>query len=219
MGRGNWCPPEYGQYDSNVVERNWVYVDYLNLAEEEDEFLCNIAFEDFKTNLFSLLPKSFKRVENDWPNKYSSVFARNGLFDLILGDNESMISVCLISRVDSPAFAHSLVNKEADKLFDKLFDLYELYVRTSAWTIELYRPKWSIGINVFDYKNSFDRYTIEIPDKTYGNIIYAMSNHPRNPQGFSQFITEGLKPNKNWGEPIPFMSLNREVIFAIKDRL
>jgi hypothetical protein len=138
MGRGNWIPdtPIYqGDYDL-------VYVELQDVCEsspdcDEVEWL----YEDFKTNIRGMLPKSFRSVERGERCKYlgrdTVVLFANDLLMVVMdcqGDFWHQ-GLAVVAREDAPAFAESRIDRLAARLWKGLIECgYSLYRRDTAWT-------------------------------------------------------------------------------------
>jgi hypothetical protein len=134
MGRGNWFPG----HDLRVCEV--VYVEIRSLDEDLDMF----AYQDFRAYLTECLSESFDckpspaevRYRFDGLGRDDGCVAFNGLFGIFLdcqGDSDHQ-GLGILVRSDAPAFAQSRLRGFATKLFDKLQERYDLYVRCCAWT-------------------------------------------------------------------------------------
>lgn len=144
MGRGNWFP------GNSLEDCEVVYVEYADLGGEHDELDIEFAYQDFKENLLSCLPKSFDIATDSDRRKHAKAYchrddfllAINGMFCVWLdcqGDFWHM-GVGLTVREDAPAFAKAKLRDTSRKIFDKLAEMYELRVRSCAWTSALYIP-------------------------------------------------------------------------------
>jgi hypothetical protein len=138
MGRGNWIPdtPIY-QGDYNLV-----YVELQDVCEtfpdyDEVEFL----YENFKNHIRAILPKSFREVERgerlEYLGRDTVVMFTNKLI-LVVADCQGDYwhqGLAVVAREDAPAFAQSMIDQLAEKLWTGLIDCgYSLYRRDSAWT-------------------------------------------------------------------------------------
>lgn len=138
MGRGNWIPdtPIYeGEYDL-------VYVELQDVCESSPDYdEVEFLYEDFKTNLAAILPKSFREVERGESNKFlgrdTVVMFANDLL-LVVADCEGDYwhqGLAVVAREDAPAFAQAKIDQLANKLWTGLIDCgYSLYRRDTAWT-------------------------------------------------------------------------------------
>jgi hypothetical protein len=58
----------------------------------------------------------------------------NGLFRVVLADNEWSTAVALLPQDGAPAFAEFQLRQVASTLFNRLNNSYELYFRAGPWT-------------------------------------------------------------------------------------
>lgn len=137
MGAGNWIPSLYRDESGALPDYEMVYVDndgiYADVSRQSE-----FDFEDFNEIVLRKLPKSFYPVRQ-WKNEYGFsdsmyIIAENGLMYLVGADNESSTALAFIPKEDAPAFKVGMMRKVAKKVFDQLADIYDLRVRTSAWT-------------------------------------------------------------------------------------
>ena len=139
MGRGNWIPDtpiHQGDYDL-------VYVELQDVCggafpdEDDVEWL----YHDFEANIRAILPKSFREVQRGESLKYLGrdtvvLFANNLL--LVVMDCQGDYwhqGLAVVAREDAPAFAQSMIDQLAEKLWKGLIECgYDLYRRDTAWT-------------------------------------------------------------------------------------
>jgi hypothetical protein len=145
MGRGNWFP------GNRLEDCRVVYVDYNDPEEDQDDSdLSLFRWNDLRDEIARCLPKSFTMIDrhNDLPhhlrtgNRDDSPLAYNGLFTLWCdGQGDDFhLGIGFTVNEDAPSFAASRLDGMADRFFGKLHEMYELRVRTSAWTSAPYKP-------------------------------------------------------------------------------
>lgn len=138
MGRGNWFP------GSSLEDCEVAYVTVRSWDEEADDDLDTWAWEDMQFILKDALGKTF-----EWEPSYRDVcnrfdglgrddacLAYNGLFGVFVDGYGELghLGIGVLTRSDAPAFAKARQYEFARKLFDRLQQVYDLSVRTSAWT-------------------------------------------------------------------------------------
>jgi hypothetical protein len=136
MGRGNWIPdrPIYdGEFDLVFVELQ----DVCETSPDEDE--VEWLYRDFRANVQAILPKSFREVHRGESLKYLGrvVLFANSLLLVVMdcqGDYWHQ-GLAVVAREDAPAFAQTMIEQLANKLWKGLIDCgYGLYRRDTAWT-------------------------------------------------------------------------------------
>lgn len=217
MGRGNYLPNTHKPY-------KMVYIKYPDSAYLDDiEYDMGMWYEDLKANIILSLPKSFKAPRNKkWGIDDNIIIAENGLYDVLLADNEHSIALVLMVNDNELSFAGSKMDSIFDKLLYKLWEMYSLSFRSTAWTSSEYFPDKFKKVSVYDNGGkTVDRYTVSIDGEKWNeNFVYGMNDIPFHPAfGFSQFVGENLQPNKNWGKKIRLVDLNKDVLKAIEQRM
>ena len=142
MGRGNWFP------GSQLEDCEVFYVEIPVVNEEgehdDDSEAYLFRWDDFKHELKQACGKSFTwepdyrwiQSRFDGMGRNDRCLAYNGLFGVFIDEQGDFHhqGVGFLVRNDAPAFARSRMSDFADKVADKLQELYDLSVRTSAWT-------------------------------------------------------------------------------------
>ena len=138
MGRGNWFP-------GNSLEDCEVgYIEIQDLEADQDDDISHWGYSDFIANLKAAAGKSFdfdptpREVSDrfDGVGRDDVCLAFNGLFGIFADGQGDLYhyGIGILVREDAPAFAKSRLPEFASKLFDKLQEMYNVSVRTSAWT-------------------------------------------------------------------------------------
>ena len=152
MGRGNAWPR-----GGNDREFRMVYVDCESIYGEnywdnDDEFLLQDNYNDFKENLIgaiqTMFPSFDKPSKDNWEGNEDFILLENQLMQVKLIDNESSIAVVLQVKefwdyhTKYKNLANHLLPNMAKKLFDELSSGYgyKLRVRSCAWTSRPYIP-------------------------------------------------------------------------------
>lgn len=148
MGRGNWFP------GSHLEDCRVAYIDYSNAdIEDDDSDAWHWEWDYVKGVIAECLPESFTIVDSyaDVPRhirrsyydgfRDSAVLAYNGLFTLWVDEHSDAhhTGIGLTVNEDAPAFARNRLDAMADAFFDRLSEMLELSVRTSAWTSAPYQ--------------------------------------------------------------------------------
>ena len=140
MGRGNWFP------GNRLEQCRVVYLELVDL--EEDDYDAEFAWDNFKYVLRNCLPKSFvvagekqfcettARQAVPHYDRDTVCIAYNGLFAVFVDSQGDLWhqGVGMMVLDDAPSFAASRLDEAADSLFDGLQEVYNVSVRTSAWT-------------------------------------------------------------------------------------
>lgn len=152
MGKGNWLLPDsynegrnrhmvyINQDVEGYKEENRNYTDYEELAD-----LYNWWYEDLIDSIKSILPKSFyffKEKETKWVKNDGMIIAENGLYEIILGDNETSIAVVVSVKGEAPNFTDDKSIKFSKKFFDELYHIYKdnVRIRCGPWLSGKYDP-------------------------------------------------------------------------------
>jgi hypothetical protein len=136
MGRGNYCPPR----DICDAGYEMVYIPIEHFDDDKDmEYYYEGFYNSLKEYIIDLLPKCFKWLS--YETRYNSEGVQLGLsnsYEVYLADNEWSYALVIynIPSIDDRilGFANINLKRTAKKLFDKLNESYDLYVRCGPWT-------------------------------------------------------------------------------------
>lgn len=133
MGAGNF-------FFSNVADSREVYVSYADLTEDAYMNGTEVQWLDLIVNVQSLLPDSFGKYDLARPIHWHGggvLVACNELASVVVRDNDgctATVGVIIEEECEHPNLAQRHFDNYADALFEQLNGMYELFVRTSAWT-------------------------------------------------------------------------------------
>lgn len=143
-------------FSKQVLDSRQVHLDYADYEDEQGNPVMDTSmeWEDLVQTIQSLLPESFSYSIRHDPNQYwqgeGECIAWNGHVSIVLHDNDgtsACLGVVVVDEFDDyhrPANCSHLavhyLKRFAPKFLDELSRLYQLRVRTSAWTTGLYQP-------------------------------------------------------------------------------
>lgn len=130
MGKGN-----YIFRDPNGNGVSTYYIEYDEDDEYEDEFFL----ENFR-NCLSEIADKFKidfinnRFVSSSFNNCERIFLENGVLELRVADNEWSTAIACVPKLMPNGYFNPMWEKSADKIMKEIAKIYDLHVRTSAWT-------------------------------------------------------------------------------------
>ena len=133
MGIGNYY---LDAAESVYIDKEAVYgKGYWEDDEKHfDDF--SFLFSDLICHILEALPSCFHKTKHSWLDRERLLIAESGLFRVSIVDWDWCFSLnieVIDDRAASSLAAYHL-SKTATAIFDKLSQVYDLQIRTSAWT-------------------------------------------------------------------------------------
>ncbi|HMX98812.1 MAG TPA: hypothetical protein PKC44_03410 [Agitococcus sp.] len=132
MGIGNYL---LVGAESVYIDKEQVYGENYWL-EEDYEFDSKFLFEDLIYHIREALPSSFHDTARCWLDRERQIIAESGMFRVSIVDWDIYFSlnIEIIDDIQIASLAKYHLNKTANRIFDKLNQIYDLRVRDTAWT-------------------------------------------------------------------------------------